>query len=361
MQNIDNIINKHNNQTLDFNRTQKEAVDTIKSHYMQDIYDDVTKKRKKLVELKSTNASLENKQKNLVRKIEEAKKKESSTAAACNTLNKNIARFLGRDDMRFTTTPDNDASFSIMRRGDQATDLSEGERTAIALSYFVLLLESHQNQDNSIIVIDDPISSLNSNLRYHAFSFIKNYTQNAQQVFILTHDFDFLHLTINWLSHIRKSEGSVRYYMIENSHSNDGTRSAHLTKMDNALIKYETKYAYLFSLVLDYVNSDDYTIYKAYQMANVGRKLLDSFLSFQVPLFATPFQRLEKVKFDNIKKSAIYKFVNNESHTTSSGGIEPQLPHEAHQCMEDLLAMIEVVAPEHYNTIVGEIKGLLQE
>ena len=147
----------------------------------------------------------------------------------------------------------------------------------------------------------------------------------------------------------------------KNSYSNSGDRSAYLTKMDDALTKYETEYAYLFSLVLDYVDSDDYTICKVYQMANIGRKLLDSFLSFHVPLFASPFQRLEKVEFDNIKKSAIYKFVNDESHTTSSGGIEPQLPQEAHQCLKDLLDMIKATAPEHYNTLANEIKGLPQE
>ena len=215
MQNINNVINKHNNQTLDFNKTQKEAVDTIKNYYMQDVYDDVIKKRKKLIGLNNTNTSLENEQRDLTCKIEETKKRTSSTAAACNTLNKNITRFLGRDDIRFVTTPDNDASFSITRRGKPATDLSEGERTAIALAYFTLLLESRQNQGDSIIVIDDPISSLDSNLRYRAFSFIKNYTQNAQQVFILTHDFDFLHLTINWLSHASNSKKNTCYYMIK--------------------------------------------------------------------------------------------------------------------------------------------------
>lgn len=360
IQNINSIINKHNYQTLGFDRAQKEAVDTIKSHYIQDIYDDVIKKRKKLVELNNTSISLRNKQNNFACKIEAAKKKVSSTAAACDTLNTNIARFLGRDDIRFTTAPDNDASFYIMRKNQPATDLSEGERTAIALSYFILLLESHREQSDLIIVIDDPISSLDSNLRYRAFSFIKNYTQNAHQVFILTHDFDFLHLTINWLSHIKNPGKNVRYYMIENSYDDSDTRSAYLTKMDNALIKYETEYAYLFSLVLDYVDSNDYTIYKAYQMANIGRKLLDSFLSFQVPLFATPFQRLEKIQFDNIKKGAIYKFVNDESHIASSGGIGPQLPHEAHQCMKDLLDMIKTVAPKHYDALVNEIRNSQQ-
>ena len=361
MQNINSIIDKHNDQTLDFNKTQKEAINTIKSHYMQDIYDDIIKKRKKLAELNSANISLRNKQRDLAHKIEEVRKKISSTAAACDALNKDLTRFLGRDNIKFTTAPDNDASFYIMRRDKPAIDLSEGERTAIALSYFILLLESRQDRGGSIVVIDDPISSLDSNLRYRAFSFIKNRTQNAQQVFILTHDFDFLHMTINWLSHIRKSDKNVGYYMIENSYGNDSTRSAYLAKMDNALIKYETEYAYLFSLVLDYVNGNDYTIYKAYQMANVGRKLLDSFLSFQVPLFVTPFQRLENINFDDIKKSAIYKFVNDESHITTSGGIEPQLPQEAHQCMQDLLDMIRVAAPGHYNTLVGEIEGLPRE
>ena len=352
IQNIDSIINRHNNQTIHFNNTQKEAIDTIKNHCIQNIYDNIVEKRKKLTKLNNTNTSLKDKQKNLACKIEEAKGRVSSTAAACSALNENIERFLGRNDIRFTTIPDNDTSFYIMREDQFATDLSEGERTAVALSYFTLLLESHKNWSDLIVVIDDPISSLDSSLRYRAFSFIKNYTINARQLFILTHDFDFLHLVINWFSHLK----NARYYMIENSYSDDGVRSAYLIEMDKALIKYETEYAYLFSLVLNYVDSNDYTICKAYQMANIGRKLLDSFLLFQAPLFTTPFKRLESINFDNVKKSAIYKFVNDESHITSSGGIEPQLPREAHQCMKDLLDMIHAVAPTHYDTLVGEIQ-----
>ena len=121
-------------------------------------------------------------------------------------------------------------------------------------------------------------------------------------------------------------------------------------------------YDMLIARIRKYHPSTDVSMVgKAYQMANVGRKLLDSFLSFQVPLFVTPFQRLENINFDDIKKSAIYKFVNDESHITTSGGIEPQLPQEAHQCMQDLLDMIRVAAPGHYNTLVGEIEGLPRE
>ena len=51
---------------------------------------------------------------------------------------------------------------------------------------------------NMIIVVDDPISSLDSNSLYQAFSFLKNAVKESEQVFILTHNFDFMKLLINW-------------------------------------------------------------------------------------------------------------------------------------------------------------------
>ena len=72
-----------------------------------------------------------------------------------------------------------------------AKRLSEGEKTAITFLYFVVGL---QDQDfdlaEGIVVIDDPISSLDSSSVYQAFSFLKNAVKDARQIFLLTHNFD---------------------------------------------------------------------------------------------------------------------------------------------------------------------------
>jgi len=54
------------------------------------------------------------------------------------------------------------------------------------------------------------------------------------------------------------------------------------------------------------------------------------------------------VAFDEHKKTAIYKFVNDQSHPTGKG-FDPALVEETKTNIGFLLEMIEALAPVHYN------------
>ena len=140
----------------------------------------------------------------------------SSEHKACDTLNKQLQTFLGRNEITFEVA--SEGGYVVKRSGVIAKNLSEGEKTAIAFVYFVVHLKD-QNFDvaNGIIVVDDPISSLDSNSLFQAFAFLKNAVKDAKQVFILTHNFNFLRLILNWLKHIK--EDDRRYYMIKNKYT----------------------------------------------------------------------------------------------------------------------------------------------
>src|SRR5205823_97835 len=76
-------------------------------------------------------------------------------------LNGELRSYLGRDELKFEL---NGVGYQITRNGVPAQHLSEGERTAIAFLYF---LKSLQAKDfvvaRDIVVIDDPVSSLDTN------------------------------------------------------------------------------------------------------------------------------------------------------------------------------------------------------
>jgi wobble nucleotide-excising tRNase len=134
--------------------------------------------------------------------------------------------------------------------------------------------------------------------------------------------------------------------MIKNNFSEtDGSRTAYLDRLDKALEEFESEYHYLFNIAYKY--KDDGTIENAYKMPNIARKLLDTFLMFRVPKNVSPYKRLEEIKYDEQKKSAIYKFSNDQSHITGSG-FDPSLVPEAKNCIKDLLDMMKAVDPEHY-------------
>jgi wobble nucleotide-excising tRNase len=86
--------------------------------------------------------------------------------------------------------------------GDARKSLSEGEKTFITFLYFYSLINGAQTSEgtstNRIVVFDDPISSLDSDVLYIVSSLIKglfeqvrNQSSNIKQVFVLTHNVYF--------------------------------------------------------------------------------------------------------------------------------------------------------------------------
>ena len=55
-----------------------------------------------------------------------------------------------------------------------------------------------------------------------------------------------------------------------------------------------------------------------------------------------------------IKKVAIYKFVNDQSHITGAG-FDPSLVPETQKCVGYLLELMETTFKDHYDYLVKEI------
>ncbi len=353
---VNDVIAEHNTKTDNFDQQRKTDSQKIERHYLSTIYDDVKTLDGEIAtldtELTGLNDGLEGDDENigkakLITRIAENKAKISSSHKACDILNASLKTFLGHDEITFTVNED-DTGYLIMRGGNMAKSLSEGERTAIAFTFFVTQL-SDENFDpaNGIIVIDDPISSLDANSQFQAFSFLKNATQDASQLFLLTHNFDFLKLVTSW---IKNSRRGFALYMVKNKFDEtDGSRTAYIDKLDPALEKFESEYHYLFNVLYGY--KDDGTIENAYKMPNIARKLLDSFLMFCIPKNIGTYERLQELDFDDEKKTAIYKFVNDQSHITGAG-FDPSLVPEAQKCITYLMELMEATFPTHYQYLV---------
>ena len=83
-------------------------------------------------------------------------------------------------------------------RNDQAgqpsfkTTLSSGDRNALALAFFFTSIELNANQANMIIVIDDPITSLDDHRSLTTIQQIKELVNDVEQVIVLSHSKLFL-------------------------------------------------------------------------------------------------------------------------------------------------------------------------
>ena len=71
--------------------------------------------------------------------------------------------------------------------------LSEGDKSTIALAFFLSKLDIDPNQSDKILIFDDPLSSLDTNRRSYTIRRIKQLFQQLKQIVVLSHNEYFLH------------------------------------------------------------------------------------------------------------------------------------------------------------------------
>lgn len=354
---INKSIKSHNEKTINFQVQRDEAQKSLENHYLSEVFDEVKELEAGIANCDEEINVLNNGDGQILgiaklnQKIIENRSIISSEHKACETLNRKLETFLGRKEITFEVSPA--GGYIIKRNGRVAKNLSEGEKTAIAFVYFVVHLRDRSfNIRDGIIVVDDPISSLDSNSLFQAFSFLKNSVEDAMQVFVFTHNFDFLRLLLNWLNYFYKGINRP-YFMIGNKIINH-ERMAEIRKIDPLLINHESEYHYLCKILFEF--ETDGTIASVYHVPNIARKVLETFLMFRVPNGDATYKKLETLNFDKDRKAAIYKFTNDQSHITGKG-FDPSLVPEAQKNVQYLLEMIKAVFPEHYDILKSSIEN----
>ncbi|MFT6508767.1 MAG: wobble nucleotide-excising tRNase [Parvibaculaceae bacterium] len=357
---LNDLLGRHNKKTEDFEKHASDARAAIEKHHLSAIEPDVAKHDVDIQILKDRlNVIADGDPSNgeqgittLRGRIAANRAKVANTAKAAERLTSLLQTFLGRDELKFE--PEGDG-YRIMRGSQAATRLSEGEKTAITFIYFIVQLDDQDfDISEGIIVIDDPISSLDSNSVYQAFSFLKNSVKGAKQVFLFTHNFDFLKLLLNWFKNIPKAEGKKSFYMLLCNVQTDGTRAALIRPLDKELYQNESEYSYLFKQLYNF--RSDGSIAGSYHIPNIARKVLETFLDFYYPGSESLYRKLERVDFDATKRTALLKFANDLSHPTGKG-FDPALVPETQKNVRYLLEMIETVSPIHFKSLKDSIEA----
>lgn len=350
---LQSVVTRHNNKTKKFSNEKDTARAAVEGHYLLSIkaqVDGLTTQAEMLQNeatlLRDGGEGLSDKRslEALSQSIATKQAKVSDAHAGGADLTDHLKQFLGRTDLRFESGED---GYRVLRRGKPAKRLSEGEKTAIAFLYFLVQLKDQSfDLAEGVVVIDDPISSLDASAIYQAFSFLKNETQAAKQLLIFTHNFEFLRLLINWVRNLPGVPKSDRTYSMVLCFEAENGRTARLAPLDKLLIEHSTEYHYMFKVL--YTFKSDGTISGCYHIPNIARKVLEAFLDFYVPSNKSLYQKLDEVNFDPHKKTAIYKFANDLSHFNGKS-FDPAIVAEVQKNTEYLLEMIKAVAPLHYN------------
>ena len=274
----------------------------------------------------------------------------SNDTLAIEEINKKLHKFIGRNDIILQRLEE--GGYQLLRNGIVARNLSEGEKTAISLIYFFSKIQENDAViANQIIVLDDPISSFDSNHLFNASSFIKNSTHGAKQVFVLTHNFWFFKQVRDWM--VSKNKKDKNDVMQIKSHFY-ATRFGQISDADKTLTETHSEYQFVFKSILEFRNPDNLNPSDYFYIANSVRRLLEGFSSFKTASnsgMEGVFNLGKKYNFDQMQRDRIYYFVQKYSHLdrieSLDNTIEPLLEESLH-VVNDVLALIELVDADHY-------------
>lgn len=267
--------------------------------------------------------------------------------SAAVALTADLASYLGRRELVFESR---ETGYTISREGSPAMHLSEGERTAIAFLYFLRTLsDSSFDRAKSVVVIDDPVSSLDANSIYSAFGYMKEHLKDVAQVFVLTHDFTFFKLVKEWFYYVGKRGRDDRYYMLQPIPIGE-LRAATIAELDPLLSEYQSEYHYLFKRVCQEAAAPQaQSLASCYQMPNIARRLLESFLAFRVPNTESLHNRMGSIQFSEAKRARILRFVDVHSHheRMPQAGHDPSILLETRAIMNELLEFMDAADKPH--------------
>ncbi len=299
----------------------------------------------------------------------------ADAVAGVDALNKKLHVFLGHKELTLEYKTEGTGKGYLLFRTDPTNrekkrvrwSLSESERTAIAFIYFITSLGRKKNStevnkiEDSIVVIDDPVSSFDSTRLFYASSFLMSHCLMAKQLFVLTHNFTFFLLLRKALS-----GDKPKFYLVEETFKRiegddfQSIRGASLKNAGEVLKNFNSEYHYLFHKLYQlklsrksFTPSGD-----SFLAANLARKILETILFFKIP--DEPTKRLygrlnlalgrEEFQEDESLRQ-IVNFVNKYSHhdrvETDSDPDANQLG-EGYEIVPKVFDLIKSLDKEHF-------------
>lgn len=361
-------VDKHNHKSGNFKEETNKAKKQLELHYATTEvksfgYHD---KKKEVVDRTAENGTLKTTINTRNTEIQALEDSLSNEGVGADQFNESLHKFLGRSELTLRFNPVK-KGYEILRNDSEQVDgnLSEGEKTAIAFVYFITKLKENDNNiEDTIVVVDDPISSFDSNHLFHAYSFMKVNCEKAKQLFVLTHNFTFFKLVRDWISRKNKRDNQniANFYVVKAN--NEVPRTSNYTDAEPALTLYNSEYHYIFSRLHSLKNQQTLETDDHFLAANLSRKLLESFLSFKFPknrgnfanLFNTAVSASQNPEDEG--KEKIRKFINEYSHNdlieTNEDFVE-SLIGEGVSVISDIFDWINELDEKHYQEMMDVV------
>lgn len=355
-------MKKHNDAFTSFAAMQKNAFTKIEAHVLATNQGDWDHLQKNVRDAEDAFDTAQNDEKGLADRQLELRNDLQDNGIGADKMNELIWAYLGHKELRLIAE---DGGYKILRpSGKPATELSEGERTAVSFCYFLTQLAAEGRKfEDLVLVIDDPISSLDTAARTHAYSLMTRMTKKCAQVIVLTHNTSFMNMVKRELQNLQKRDTTkIVTALLSLDCRNSGTgdeRVTSLTTMHTLLVSYDSEYHYLFNLVR--AAAQNKTTDYVFLLPNATRKLLEMFATFcspGQPNFAAALGEHHNTVKDKLDVRALERLVQIESHGTIDGlGTLPDLTlEEAIRAAEAGINFIKEVGKDHYKKMCTACK-----
>lgn len=372
-QDINILIKEHNSKTKTLSDDQEKAIKELRLNEVRKFIEaiDYYKKIEELNTIEDNKSKAEEERSKISLKIdeyiEEIRKLETQLndeSKGAELINEYLEKFFGHNGFKLVAIEDDSgARYKIQRNGIDAKNLSEGECSLVSFCYFIARIKDKLNDSSrqTILYIDDPISSLDNNHIFFVFSLIESMItkeKKYKQLFISTHNLDFL----KYIKRLTAKKEDLEYFIIEVEQKQNDKRST-MKLMPSHLKEFITEFNYLFSEIYkfykpatgDRTRQIENTYNKFYNIPNNIRKFLEYYLFYKYPNSSNPLENLDKL-FDNNIPALLNRIVNEFSHLTYiDRGWNPMDVPEIEKCVKIVIEKIKEKDSEQFEALKASI------
>ena len=318
---INGLIGQHNERTAKFERVRQDAFYKLEMHAAATFVTEQDYATRQ-IENEEIRAQIEKARlalTSLVGEIIALEAQLSEAAAGAERINELLKAYFGKDDIKIQVSADK--RFQISRCGAVGKNLSEGEKTAIAFSYYITRVQDGKHAlADTIAVIDDPISSLDANHLFNTYALIKTQIGTCKQLFLSTHSFELFNLLKEWAA---EEEGKRtkefekwkdwRFYLVRRG---DGGGSR-IENIPPVLMRFKSEYHYLFGELHRFANGAPGDFDRLYTLPNVTRRFMEAFGGIMIPKSQGLAGKMDRLFGDAVERERVWKFINQYSHQTT--------------------------------------------
>lgn len=352
---ISNISKTKNDQLFELRKKLNNLTTLVKGAIGLEILQSATIKDK-LQEVKDKEIELKEKRENNKKKQQEIQDLKQQ-----KSLTKDFADFVSQilNDINISLKVELDTdnkNYIIKSTNENATltikDISEGEKNLLALLFFYYELFADNKQQNvkpeiELIIVDDPISSMDDSNKFYILELMKNLLElSNQQIFVLTHSWDdYCNLSYNL-----ENKQDVATFELRKTNG-----ISNLVKLSSK----EKPYNYLFKEIYDFSEKSEEDIKnecQIYHYPNVMRRIFEEWYSFKVGKnvkFTSNIQNQIASVFnitsnsEKAKLGVLIKVCNILSHSIN-GSMNPQ---EIHKSAKYLMRLIQDKDKLHFDNM----------